>query len=161
MFPGMAKWQPYLFGLGMCGFALFMMGAGTLGVPRRHWDMSFAGNALGYEFPGTAWLMMSLMAICGLAAIVGGAMYLLITVGSVFLGKKIETPGLRATSGRRTASRRRRSRWPWRSPSHGSNIGTAGFVAPGTFALAMVFLIAFMLYYFVNWKYLSTVWPLS
>ena len=62
MFPGMAKWQPYLFGLGMCGFSLFMMGAGTLGVPRRHWDMSFAGNALGYEFPGTAWLMMSLMA---------------------------------------------------------------------------------------------------
>ncbi len=62
MFPGMAKWQPYLFGLGMSGFALFMMGAGTLGVPRRHWDMSFAGNALGYEFPGTAWLMMSLMA---------------------------------------------------------------------------------------------------
>jgi len=22
MFPGMAKWQPYLFGLGMCGFSL-------------------------------------------------------------------------------------------------------------------------------------------
>ena len=93
MFPGMAKWQPYLFGLGMMGFALFMMGAGTLGVPRRHWDITFAGNALPYEFPGTAWLMMSLMAICGLAAIVGGVMYLLITVGSVFLGKKIATPG--------------------------------------------------------------------
>jgi hypothetical protein len=24
-----------------------------------------------------------------------------------------------------------------------------------------VFLTAFVLYYFVNWKYLSTVWPLS
>ena len=43
---------------------------------------------------------------------------------------------------------------------HG-NIGIAGFVAPGTFTLAMVFLVAFVLYYFVNWKYLSTVWPLS
>src|SRR5512141_1428463 len=131
MFAGMAKWQPYLFGLGMCGFALFMMGAGTLGVPRRHWDMTFAGNALGYEFPGTAYLMMALMAICGIAAVVGGVMYLLVTVGSVFLGKKIVTPGfayVRAKDG----------------------------VAP-----ALVFLTAFVLYYFVNWKYLSTVWPLS
>src|SRR5512144_1539848 len=93
MFPAMAKWQPYVFGIGMIGFSLFMMGAGTLGVPRRHWDMSFAGNALGYEFPGTAWLMMTLMAIFGLAAIIGGIMYLVITVGSVFVGKRIETPG--------------------------------------------------------------------
>jgi len=28
--PGLAKWQPYLFGFGMIGFTLFMMGAGTL-----------------------------------------------------------------------------------------------------------------------------------
>ncbi len=160
MFPGMAKWQPYLFGLGMCGFSLFMMGAGTLGVPRRHWDISFAGNALGYEFPGTAWLMMSLMAVCGLAAIVGGVMYLLITVGSVFLGKKIQTPGFGHVKARDGIA-------PAPQPvavaitAHGSNIGAAGFVAPGTFALASVFLVAFILYYFVNWKYLSTVWPLS
>ena len=30
-----------------------------------------------------------------------------------------------------------------------------------TFVLAMVFLIAFVLYYFINWKYLSTLWGLS
>ncbi len=94
-------------------FALFMMGAGTLGVPRRHWDMSFSGNPLAYEFPGTAYLMMALMAICGLAAIVGGAMFLLITVCSVFFGKKITTPGS-SSSARKTASRRRRNRWPSR-----------------------------------------------
>ena len=39
--------------------------------------------------------------------------------------------------------------------------GSMGFAAPGTFALAMVFLIAFVLYYFINWKYLSTLWGLS
>jgi len=27
--------------------------------------------------------------------------------------------------------------------------------------LAMVFLTSFILYYFINWKYLSTVWPLK
>ena len=45
--------------------------------------------------------------------------------------------------------------------AHHPNVGVAGFVAPGTFVLAMVFLVSFVLYYFVNWKYLSTVWPLS
>ena len=39
--PSLSKFQPYLFGIGMSGFCLFMMGAGTLGVPRRHWDMDF------------------------------------------------------------------------------------------------------------------------
>ena len=39
--------------------------------------------------------------------------------------------------------------------------GSMGFAAPGTFALAMVFLLAFVLYYFINWKYLSTLWGLS
>ena len=39
--------------------------------------------------------------------------------------------------------------------------GSAGFAAPGTFTLAMVFLVSFVLYYFINWKYLSQVWGLS
>ena len=160
MFPGLAKWQPYLFGLGMSAFALFMMGAGTLGVPRRHWDITFAGNALPYEFPGTAYLMLGLMALAGLAAILGGIAYLLITVGSVFFGKKIQTPDFKPVS-----VREGRAAPPARPVAaaitgHGT-IGLGGFVAPGTLTLAMVFLVAFVLYYFVNWKYLSTVWPLS
>jgi cytochrome c oxidase subunit 1 len=155
-FPTMAKYQPYVFGLGMSAVALFLMGAGTLGVPRRHWDIGFAGNAFAYEFPGAAWLMMALAGITGLLAIVGGGMYLLITVWSVFLGKKISTPGfqhVRARDGMAPAA-----------PASGPVIaghGSAGMVAPGTFVLALVFLTAFVLYYFVNWKYLSTVWPLK
>jgi cytochrome c oxidase subunit 1 len=102
MFPGLAKWQPYLFGIGMSAFVLFMMGAGTLGVPRRTWDMTMAGNLFQHEWPGTAYLMVGLMAISGLVAVVGGAAYILITVCSVFIGKKIETPGyqrIRAVDG--------------------------------------------------------------
>jgi cytochrome c oxidase subunit 1 len=160
MFPGMAKWQPYVFGIGMMGFSLFMMGAGTLGVPRRHWDVTFAGNALGYEFPGTAFLMIALFGISGVLAVLGGIMYLLITVGSVFLGKRIQTPGfayVRAKDGVAPTTKPVEVAFE----THGTNIGTAGFAAPGTFVLAMVFLVSFILYYFVNWKYLSTVWPLS
>jgi cytochrome c oxidase subunit 1 len=156
-FPTMAKYQPYVFGLGMSAVALFLMGAGTLGVPRRHWDIGFAGNAFAYEFPGAAWLMMALAGITGLLAIVGGGMYLLITVWSVFLGKRIQTPGFQHV-------RARDGMAPPTAQAAGPVIaghGSAGMVAPGTFVLAMVFLTAFVLYYFVNWKYLSTVWPLK
>ena len=39
--------------------------------------------------------------------------------------------------------------------------GSAGTVKiPGTVALVTVFFVTFVLYYFVNWKYLSEVWPL-
>jgi cytochrome c oxidase subunit I len=156
MFPGLAKWQPYLFGFGMSVFSLVMMGAGTLGVPRRHWDMSFLGAALPYEFPGSAYLLMTLVGISAVAAVIGGGSYILITVCSIFLGKKLEggtvsnkptpviTPVTAAVSGH----------------GHAQN-GVAGFAAPGTFIFAMIFLVAFVLYYFINWKYLSQVWGLS
>ena len=107
--PGLAKWQPYLFGLGMGVFCLAMMGAGTLGVPRRHWDITFAGAALPYEFPGTAWLMLAVMGVSGLVAIVGGASYILITVGSLLWGKRLDAG---AYSGQSTILR---------MPSHGAD----------------------------------------
>jgi cytochrome c oxidase subunit 1 len=159
-FPTLAKWQPYVFGLGMSAVSLFLMGAGTLGVPRRHWDISFAGNVFAHEFPGAAWLMMALAGLTGVIAIVGGGMYLLITVWSVFLGKRIETPGfqhVRAKDGVAKPAPRE----PQPTAAAVTGYGSAGMVAPGTFTLAMVFLVAFVLYYFVNWKYLSTVWPLK
>jgi cytochrome c oxidase subunit 1 len=161
MFPKLAKWQPYLFGLGMSAFALFMMGAGTLGVPRRHWDMAFTGSPLPHEFPGTAYLMMGLTALSGLAAIVGGIIYLLITVGSVFFGKRIETPDFKHVRIKEGMAPSSPQPVAVAITGHHPNVGIAGFVAPGTFVMAMVFLTAFVLYYFVNWKYLSTVWPLS
>lgn len=149
--PGLAKWQPYLFGLGMAVFALALMGAGTLGVPRRHWDIAFAGASLPYEFPGTAWLMLAIMGVSGVVATVGGAAYILITVGSLLWGKRLDTG---AYSTQRTVLK-----MPVATAMTGH--GSAGFAAPGTFVFALVFLAAFVLYYFVNWKYLSTVWGLS
>jgi cytochrome c oxidase subunit 1 len=160
MFAGLAKYPVYLFGIGMSAFALFMMGAGTLGVPRRHWDISFANALLPYEFPGTAWLMMALMGICAIVAFIGGAIYLLITVCSVFFGERIATPDfkhVKASEGIAPLP----ATLSAQPDLHPVGIGTAGFVAPGTFVLAIIFLVSFVLYYFVNWKYLSTVWPLS
>jgi cytochrome c oxidase subunit 1 len=150
--PKLARLQPYLFGLSMYFFCLVMMGAGTLGVSRRHWDMAFQGAALAYEWPGAAYLMMGLVGIGGVAAIVGGAIYIYVTVGSVLWGKRLDTG---TTSSHVTPI-------PPTAPSVAvQTYGSAGFAAPGTFVLAMVFLVAFVLYYFINWKYLGQLWGLS
>ncbi len=143
---------------------MFLWGAGTLGVPRRHWDIGFSGNAFPYEFPGAAWLMMALAGISGLIAIVGGGMYLLITVWSVFLGKKITTPGFAHVMAKDGVAARPAAAAAGASAPAGAVLaghGSAGMIAPGTFTLAIVFLVSFVLYYFINWKYLATVWPLK
>jgi len=150
--PTLAKWQPYLFGFSMYFFVLVMMGAGTLGVSRRHWDMAFNGAALAYEWPGAAYLMMGLVGISGLVAIAGGVIFVYITVGSLLWGRKLEAG----------ASDTAFTPIPRGAPGVvAQSYGSMGFAAPGTFVLAMVFLVSFVLYYFINWKYLSTLWGLS
>ena len=151
--PGWAKWQPYIFGLGMGVFTLAMMGAGTLGVPRRHWDITFAGAALPYEYPGTALLMIAIFGVAGVIAVVGGAMYIIITVGTLLFGKKLDAGAY--------THKVDPLRLPMQAALSGHGGHGGGFAAPGTFVFALVFLVAFVLYYFVNWKYLSTVWGLS
>ena len=150
--PGLARLQPYLFGLSMYFFCLVMMGAGTLGVSRRHWDMALSGAALGYEWPGAAYLMMGLVGIAGVSAIVGGGLYIYITVGSILWGKKLDTGTVSPTF----------TPIPLTAPAAvAQTYGSAGFAAPGTFVMAMLFLVTFVLYYFINWKYLGQLWGLS
>jgi len=150
--PKLAQWQPYLFGFSMYFFCLVMMGAGTLGVSRRHWDMAFQGAALAYEWPGAAYLMMALVGIAGVAAVAGGIIFLYVTLGSLIWGRKLDAGKVAPTFMRLERA----------APTAvAQTYGSSSFVAPGTFALAMVFLVAFVLYYFINWKYLSTLWGLS
>ena len=150
--PGLAKIQPYLFGFSMYFFCLVMMGAGTLGVSRRHWDMAFSGHALAYEWPGAAYLMMGLVGISGIVAIAGGAIFVYVTVMSVFFGKKLDAG---------VVSPKFTPLMPAAPTAAAQTYGSAGFVAPGTFVLAVFFLVTFVLYYFVNWKYLGQLWGLS
>ena len=149
MFPTLAKWQPYVFGLGVAGISLFMMGAGTLGVSRRHWDITFATAPFDFNYPPTAFLMLALNGISAIAAALGGVMYIVVVVGSVFFGKKItDRITLTAPAG----------------PPVSAQVAAYGSAAtlrlPGTIVLVGVFFVAFVLYYFVNWKYLSEVWPM-
>jgi len=149
--PAVAKWQPYVFGIGVGGISLFMMGAGTLGVARRHWDITFSDATLTFDYPGTAFLMMGLNGVFALMAALGGAMFILVVVGSILFGKR---RGEAAQPAPAPAA-----------PKPAAAVGTYGnagtIYVPGTYIMVGLFFTAFVLYYFVNWKYLSEVWPLS
>lgn len=151
--PKMCAWQPYVFGISMGILSLVMMGAGTLGVSRRHWDMAFSGAPFQYEWPGAAYLMMGLTGIFGVIAVIGGAMFCLLIVGSLLFGKKLD-------EGKITTERT-----PFPPNTVAANVSSHGDAehtsVPGTMVLAMLLLVSFVLYYFVNWKYLSEVWGLS
>jgi len=149
-FPRLARWQPYVFGLGIAGISLFMMGAGTLGVARRHWDITFANAPFEFSYPPTALLLMALNGLSAIAAATGGLMFILVVVASVFFGKPIRDRIVLAA--------------PAGYPVSGAVAahGSAGTLRiPGTLALVGVFFVAFVLYYFVNWKYLSEIWPMK
>ncbi len=152
MFKKIAQWQPYVFGLGIAGISLFMMGAGTLGVPRRHWDITFADALSQFQFSPAAFLMLALNGLSAIMAAIGGAMYIVVVVCSVFLGRRIgdnEAVQLGPVSGAASAA----------AVARYGNEGTLKI--PGTVVLVSVFFVSFVLYYFVNWKYLAEVWPLK
>ncbi len=164
--PWLAKIQPYIFGGGMTILILFMLGAGTLGVSRRHWDMDFTGALLSFEYSGMAYTLMGIGAAGGVIGIVGGAAYLVITVGSLLFGKKLEpSAGLFQSFGKPLADAVYTTDTPERlarAPKLAvEEHGSSGFEAPGTFVLGLLLLISFVVYYFINWNYLASVWPLS
>jgi cytochrome c oxidase subunit 1 len=151
--PKLCQIQPYLFGISMSILGLVMMGAGTLGVSRRHWDMAFSGAPFQYEWPGAAYLMMGLTGIFGVIAVIGGGLWILLVVGSLLFGKKLD--------GGKVSDK------PTPIPANpvaqaASHSGSNEHVnVPGTVVLAGLLFVCFVLYYFVNWKYLSEVWLLS
>ncbi|MGN2393711.1 hypothetical protein ACTFO6_19750, partial [Pelomicrobium sp. G1] len=59
---------------------------------------------VSHEWAGTAYLMVGLMALAGIIAVVGGAIYILVNVWSVFFGKRIETPDFTRVSARESAA---------------------------------------------------------
>jgi cytochrome c oxidase subunit I len=63
--------------------------AGSYGVPRRHWDVQFAGATVPTGFDASAHMMLGLVGIGGLVAFVGLILYVILTVVAVFFGEKI------------------------------------------------------------------------
>jgi cytochrome c oxidase subunit 1 len=159
----LAQIQPYVFAIGMLIFSIAMTFAGSFGVPRRHWDITFAQAPFSLQFSPAVDLVIGVMALGGLLGIVGGAIYILVTVSSVFFGRKLaaDDSGLGATGRGLPLGIVRPPRALGPADDESSLPATALGPVPGTMVLVGIFLVAFIVYYFVNWKLLSVVWKVG
>jgi cytochrome c oxidase subunit 1 len=161
----LAKLQPYIFAGGLLLLVMGMTFAGSFGVPRRHWDISFSGAPYDVQFNPAVDLFLAMMGIGGIIAVTGALSFVAIAVKSVFFG----TPITDFPRGREIAGVPQGLTNP---PIHPPNVdeinealhapgrGIAG-ATPGTLVLVGVFLVAFILYYFANWKLLTFLWKIG
>ncbi|GMU65110.1 MAG: cytochrome c oxidase subunit I [Acidobacteriota bacterium] len=157
-FWGMARWQPYLFAIGIALLSMSMTFAGSFGVPRRHADITFPEAPFSLEFPPVVDLLMAGVGIGGTLAGIAVLMFIAVAVGSVFFGERIDLAKLTPTT---TGIPQGLLRLP--PQQHASEASAVAHEAgtPGTMILVFVFLAVFVLYYFTNWKVLSMIWKMG
>jgi cytochrome c oxidase subunit 1 len=94
--------------------------------------------------------MLGLNGLSAILASLGGIIFVVVIVGSILFGKRKDEVPARASA-------------PVPPPQAAAvaSYGNAGTLhLPGTAVLVTIFFSAFVLYYYVNWKYLAEVWPL-
>jgi cytochrome c oxidase subunit 1 len=152
-----AKRQPYLYGLGMLIFGIGMGLAGHWGLPRRHWDVSFSQMPVLRTdvFASTEIaVFLAMLGIGAIIAVLGGALFVLIMVGTVLVGRRTATPALGyiapdafrpvpVVAGASTEA-----------PLPAQH---RGFEVPGTLVLAVAFLMLFIVLYAISWVELTTI----
>jgi cytochrome c oxidase subunit I len=161
----LAKIQPYLFAGGMLIFTLSMTFAGSFGVPRRHWDISFSQAPFDVQFNPIVDAILAVVALGGIMAATGAFAFIAIAVISVFFGEPLgEIPKGVVTAGIPQGLTH--------PPTHAADVDQRNEVIhreargilgpmPGTLVLVFIFLAAFIVYFFVNWKILSFLWRIG
>lgn len=155
----LAQIQPYLFGVGITVMGLAMTYAGTFGVPRRHWDISFTKSLFKLELPPIVDVFMAGTAIGGIMAFVGGMAFVIIAVVSVFFTKPLSDEDLR--SGASPGLPPGVTKLPKQSYTAEEAHEAHKTGTPGTVTLVVIFFVCFVLYYFANWKILASLWKVG
>ncbi|MCS7284771.1 MAG: cbb3-type cytochrome c oxidase subunit I, partial [Hydrogenobacter thermophilus] len=145
-FFGLAKVQPWVFGLGIAVLAVSMYILGAFGVPRRHYDITFSGGPFTYTFNPAVDFFWVLFAIGGITAVIGALMWILIVVFSVFLGQPVRGP--------QDMQLQIASPPPPAKEHH-------GFEAPGTLTLTLLFMGVFLVFLLLNWGWLAAMWEVK
>ncbi|MBF8265728.1 MAG: cytochrome c oxidase subunit I [Dehalococcoidia bacterium] len=85
-----ASVQPYIYGGGLALLFFGMYGAGSLGVPRRTWDTTYSQSIVpGPVFGGEVNIFLALLGIGAVIAVIGGAIFVILMVLTLFFGKKV------------------------------------------------------------------------
>ena len=143
IWPRLARLQPWLFGVGILLVSFGMSFAGSLGVARRSYDIEAAGI-----YGPAAHLFLGVMGVGAIIAVTGLFAYVVLCVGTILFGAR--------TEGRPMAD------WGVAAATGDAKPGSLAhdhWAVKGTVALTIVFLLAFAVYYFANWKALADVWP--
>ncbi|ELZ10690.1 cytochrome c oxidase subunit I [Halovivax asiaticus JCM 14624] len=147
----LAAIQPYLYAGAMGVAVLMMMYVGILyGVPRR--TVEVVSNIQGTEFDlAAASPLFAIFGIFALLAIAAGVLFILLAVGSLLFGKRIDDESnvsdLVADGGLALAE-------DPDDPVH-------AYEMRGTFVLCLVFLAAFVITYLLNWYLLTQLWAIG
>lgn len=144
-FFGLAKIQPWVTWIGIAMLSIGLSIIGYLGVPRRHWDITFSGGPFTYTFPEIADLFWVVSVLGGTTAFIGVLMWVFVVVSSVFFGKTVQSKADMDTQVPIVSQ-------PPALKHH------EGFVAPGTFVLTLIFIATFIIYATLNWGWLSALW---
>jgi cytochrome c oxidase subunit 1 len=155
---GLAKVQPYLFAIGIVILAISMTYLGTFGVPRRHWDISFANAPFAVELHPAVDMFLAALGLGGLLAAFAALSYIAIAVLSVFSGSSISEADLKQGA---SGIPQGVLRLPPQSYDDATVAQVHATGTPGTVILVYIFLLVFVLYYFTNWKLLSTIWKIG
>lgn len=142
----LAQWQPWMFGIGISLISIGMMSLGFLGVPRRHYDTTFAGGPFTNEFNPLTGLLWIVTVLGGVLAFLGALSWILIVVFSVFFGPKVNGPEDMQLA----------------IVAEAPAVHLKGkYEAPGTLIFALVFMATFVIFFYLNWKWLSVIWEIK
>ncbi|GBD07982.1 Cytochrome c oxidase subunit 1 [Candidatus Thermoflexus japonica] len=139
---GLATAQIYIYGFGVALFSVGFIAAGYMGVPRRHWDITFAQAPFHGLFGDTVYLALGIAGVGGLIAVAGGILFFINLI--IALLQPMDSTGmtgglrLQLPAGRSTADPDLRDE------------------PRGTFLLAVIFLLFFGIYYAANWVLLGS-----
>jgi len=153
-----AKYQPYTFAIGITIASVSMIMLGILGVPRRHYDITFADAPFSVVFPPSADIFMATLGIGGILATIGGLLYIAIAVLSVFFGKTLTEEAIANGSANVPQGV---LKLPAQTHSKEASAEAHKTGAPGTMVLVFIFLGVFVLYFFTNWQMLASVWKIG
>ncbi len=139
-------WQLHIFALGLAILTMGMFIAGVQGAPRRTATHEFYTSAGADTF---AWQIgLWLLGIGAIIAVIGGAVFVALIVGSLFFGEKLDKEGSFDAP------------LPKDAEEDDDDVHT-GLEAPGSLSIGLVFMIIFTVFYFFTYLVLSQGWKIG
>ena len=159
-----ARWQPYVFFVGIALLSFGMMRAGMLGAPRRSADLTYQATTFPIDTfsEGHVSIAMLIVLAGALLAVTGGIMFIYVMVSTLLWGEVTDRPDTELVMAF-GAQAKERNNAPVEPEGHEEVTDRPKifrrFEAPGTVILVFLFLAFFVVAYAAAHLNISTMWP--